>query len=58
MGLLGAESGLVTITWLLWDCDVSPETERARETNKEMRRERGGRGGEGIHRGIDKDLQR
>lgn len=61
MGLLGAESGLVTITGLLWDSDVSPGTERARETNKEMRRQReaeGGRGGEGIHGGIDKDLQR
>ncbi len=41
MGLLGAESGLVTITGLLWDCDVSPSTERGGVANKGMRRTRG-----------------
>lgn len=41
MGLLGAESGLVTITGLLWDRDVSPGTGRGGEANKGMRRRRG-----------------
>lgn len=41
MGLLGAESGLVTITGLLWDCDVSPGTERGGEADKGMRRTKG-----------------
>lgn len=41
MGPLGAESGLVTITGLLRDRDVSPGTERGGEANKGMRRTRG-----------------
>lgn len=43
MGLLGAESGLVTITGLLWDCDVSPGTGRGGVANKGMGRVRGRR---------------
>lgn len=41
MGLLGAESGLVTVTGFLWDCDVSPGTQRAEGANKGVRRTRG-----------------
>lgn len=41
MGLLGADSELVTIKGLLWDRDVSPRTERRREANKELGRMRG-----------------
>lgn len=41
MGLLGADSGLVTITGLLRDRDVSPRTGRGGEANKGMRRTRG-----------------
>lgn len=58
MGPLGAESGLVTVTGLLWDCDVSPGTQRGEEANKE-RDEREVELERGNHRGIDKeDLQR
>lgn len=41
MGLLGAESGLVTVTGLLWDSDVSPGTQRGEEANKGESRTRG-----------------
>lgn len=32
--LLDAESELVTIAWLLWDCDVIPGTQTREEANK------------------------
>lgn len=57
MGLLGADSGLVTIKGLLWDCDVSPRTERGREQTKGGEGREGGGGIEGNHRGIDKEDQ-
>lgn len=36
-----AESGLVTVTGLLWDCDVSPGTQRGEEANKGEKETRG-----------------
>lgn len=40
MGLLGADSELVTIKGLLWDCDVSPRTERRRGKQRAEKDER------------------
>lgn len=59
MELLGAESGLVSITGFLWDCDVSPGTEPGREGmgGGKQRDER--EVARGNHWGVDKeDLQR
>lgn len=51
MGQLGPESGLVTITGFLWDCDIGPRTQRGEGANKGVRLMEGGAVGVGKPQG-------